>query len=412
MICLCASSLFAAKSSRVSPLYPGITLEQSDLAHKALDAFYNGNPRESERILSRLDSIENRGNLPPLSRLLQVATTVIQLQRNDAEDEKEEKRLRKLIADAAKDGLEDCKHARKESDSYPTYLLMQGGMQGFIATLKIPTNPPKALSDGLKALKFLENALNIDSTLMDANMGLGIFQCTAARAPIVVRATLKMLGIQGNMENGLNILRRAAYEGQYTSVASQLFLIQFLSPYNEDLRSEKREIFRSLSKSYPQSAYYTFVRWDESLCFYPDSFYQAHSRRSLEHRIRAAVPHDYAGERYLNLIKYQYTLLNAHPSASYQPDTSMDLHEYSFYPVFIEALRVRRQIMTDSSDVPKAWVRNLRNLKDSTLDLIDNSGMNNANIHLFEWHVKDALKTKVWKKRNPGSPDADTTDND
>ncbi len=411
LICLGVHASFAAKTSRPLRPYAGISDEQSNLAHNALDAFFNGNSRESERILYSADSLEDQNQLPPLSRLLQVATSVIQLQRNETGNEKEEKHLRKLIADAAKEGLDDCKKARKESDSYPTYLLMQGGIQGFTATLKISSSPAKALSEGLHALKFLEEALDIDSTLMDANMGLGIFQCTAANAPVVVRGTLKMLGRPVNMEEGLNILRHAAYQGQYTSVASQLFLIQFLSPYNDDLRSEKREIFRSLSKSYPQSAYYAFVRWDEALCFYPDSFFLPRARRSLEHRMRDAVPHDYAGERYLNLIKYQYTLLNRHPGSAYAPDTTFDLHEYAFYPVFVEALRLRRKIMADSGDPSRSIVRNMRDLRDSALDLIDESKLNTANIHLYKWHMRDALRTKVWRKKSSTAlDDSDSTE--
>ncbi len=395
-------------------LYPGITEEQSHKAHRALDAFYNGNPAESERILTALDALEDTDSLPPLSRLVQVATSVIQLQRNEAKNEKEENRLRALIAHAAEEGNGECLQADKQSPVYPTYLLLQGGIEGFFATLKISSNPTKAFSEGIAALKLLEKSLELDSTLMDANMGLGIFRCTAANAPLMIRATLKMMGRQVSMSGGLDILRRSAYEGQYTSVASQLFLIQFLSPYDEGLRQEKREIFRSLSKTFPRSAYYAFAGWEEALCFYPDSFYQAKTRRSLERRIRATVPANYSGMRYLNLVKFQYTLINPHASPFYAPDTSMNMHEYNFYPVFVEALRLRKEIMDDSGEVPKAMKKNLSVLKDSTLVLLQESGMNSSNLHLFEWHIKDALRSKMWKRKtaSAGSEDADSTDND
>ena len=111
-----------------------------------------------------------------------------------------------------------------------------------------------------------------DSTIQDAYMGEGIFQCSAARAPMMVRATLKMLGRETSMRDGLKALQRSAYEGQYTSVASQLFLIQFFSPYDNELRQEKRQIFYTLMKDFPQSSYYLFLREEESLCFYPTAF--------------------------------------------------------------------------------------------------------------------------------------------
>jgi len=416
-IWLCALPLHAKRQRPEGfsfHLYPGITEEQSHKAHKALDAFYNGNPLESERILTALDALEDKDSLPPLSRLLQVATAVIQMQRNEPKNEKEGHRLRELIDKAAEEGDGECMQADKQSPVYPTYLLIQGGIEGFQATLKISSNPSKAFSEGLAALKLLEKSLELDSTVMDANMGLGIFRCTAANAPLMIRATLKMMGRQVSLSGGLDILRRSAYDGQYTSVASQLFLIQFLSPYDEALRQEKREIFRSLSKTFPRSAYYAFAGWEEALCFYPDSFYQAKTRRSLERRIRATVPSDFASQRYLNLVKYQYTLINPHAPPVYAPDTSMDMHEYNFYPVFVEALRLRKKIMDDSGEVPKTMKKNLSALKDSTLALLKESGMNSSNIHLFEWHIKDALRSKMWKRKtaSENSEEADSTQSD
>ncbi len=407
-------ALHAAEASRTLsdrnlPLYPGITAEQSAQAHAALKAFYNGNTLESERTLARLALLEG-DTLPPLSRLLQVGTAVMQLQRNDASGKEEEARLRKLIDNASKKGLALCDKAGESDPAYPTYLLIQGGIQGFLATLIISANPPKALNEGLHALNFLEKALKADSTIQDAYMGEGIFQCSAARAPLMVRATLKMLGRETNLYDGLNALRRSAYEGQYTSVASQLFLIQFFSPYDNELRQEKRQIFHTLMKTFPQSPYYLFLREEESLCFYPDSFYQVRTRRLLERKIRSADPHDFAGIRYLNLIKEQYTLLNPNPAAAYAPDTSLDLREYAYYPVFIRALRLRRELMNDTAAIPsRARARLLKALRDSTLTQLRDSDMNSANRRLYEWHIRDALKPKMWMTH---PMETDTADED
>jgi hypothetical protein len=407
-IAFLAFIIFAfASSPRAATLYPGITPEQSRKSHAALKAFYNGNLTESLHILGVLDTIEG-DSLPPLSRLLQVAVCVMQVQRNDAAGPKEEKRLRKMAAEAADDGLQSC----RDLGETPTCLLIEGGIQGFMATLKISSNPPKALTDGLHALKLLEKGLEADSSVADAWMGLGIFHCTAANAPLVARATLKVMGRSADMLEGLHHLRRAAYRGQYTSVASQFFLIQFLSPYEDELRREKRQIFRSLIKAFPESPYYPFLREEEALSFYPDSFYVPREKRRLERQIRAADPVDFAGRRYLNLIKHQYTLLEPHPSPAYTPDTSFDLREYAFYPVFIEALRIRRHISLDTSEASKKNIRNLKTLRDSALSLLRDSDMSTSNIHLYEWHIRDALRTKMWKRRadNEDSLKEDSTE--
>lgn len=401
---LCVDPIFATKTLKAEDtgfrLYPGISSEQSERSHGAIRAFYNGDLRESERILSDLDSMEKRDSLLPLSRLLQVATSSMQLQRNDAGNEREKKRLQGMLKAAAAEGLEACRREQANNGSQPTRLFIEGGIRGFMATLKIPTSPSKALSEGVQALKFLEKALDADSDLVDAEMGLGIFQCTAANSPLIARTAIKMMGRSVNRNEGLYALRKSAYAGQYTSVASQLFLIQFLSPYDDEMRSEKREIFTSLMKSFPQSAYYPFQREEEALCFYPDSFYQTRERRFLERRIRAAVPRDYAGGRYLNLVRYQYTLLNARPAPLYTPDTSLDLREYVFYPVFIRALRLRRQIIMDSAEIPsRTRVRQIRALRDSALDLLKGSGMNPSNLGLYKWRIREALHSRMWKTR-------------
>lgn len=393
LLLLCGHPVPAAK------LYPGITRQQSDMCHKALDAFYNGNIRQSERVLSGLDSLEEQDTLIPLSRLLQVATGIMQLQRNDVDGKQEDKRLHALISDAAADGLDACRQVGRHDAAYPTCLILQGGIQGFMATLKISSAPSKALSEGLRALKSLEKALEIDSTIHDAYMGLGIFDCTGANASVMVRATLNMLGRKASKAEGLNYLRRSAYEGQYTSVASLLFLIQFLSPYDGELRTEKRIIFKSLIKSFPQSPYYPFLRNEEALCFYPDSFYQPRARRAFEHNLHTVAAREYASVRYLNLVKYQYTLLNPNPSPALAPDTSLDLREYGFYPVFIEALRAQRKMTRDSVGTPsRADLRRIKTLRDSTLHLLHNSGMSSGNVKLYEWHIRDALKPKVQGK--------------
>lgn len=362
-------------------------------AHDALRAFHNGNFRRAERFLRDMDRIEARDSLAPLSRLLTVAMAGLYLQRDDAPNATEKARLASLLDSAAREGIATCK-VRAKSD--PACALIRGGIDGFRAVLKLHVaSPVQVLKEGMAAVGVLEKGIAADSSLKDAWMGIGIFHCTAAgNAPRVVRSMLSAVGRKVDYEDGLEYLRRSAYEGQYTSTASQLYLIQFLSPYDLELRREKIEILRTLQEVYPLSPYYPFLRWEESLAFYPDSFFNApRLKTSLERRMRAVETRDYASERYLNLLKHQYTLLNPKPAAQYAPDTSFDLGGYAFYPAYIEAIRLRRDLRDDPPGAERdKKLAELRERKKKLLAEVKASSLNPSNRKLYQWHVQDALR--------------------
>lgn len=389
-------------------LYRDLTREQSDLAHLALNQAYSANIKRARKTLAELRGLETADRLPPLSYLLSVAIDILRYQNGDFEDDEEEQALRKSIDDATEQGSYLCKHALEKEPDHPTYLLILGGLRGFSATLKIHANPSQAMGDGFQALKLLEKARSQDPRIKDSYMGTGIFNCTAANAPLFVRATLKIIGRSVNMKSGLEALRISAYQGQYTSVSSQLFLIQFLNPYDQELIREKREIFRSLEASFPRNPYYTFLKTDEALCFYPDSFYSHASRTALASRIVAFASHDFSSRRYGNLVRYQYTLLDPHPEKRFAPDTSFGFRDYEFYPAFIEALRFKRateDTLGSEEKPPKAAIAALKDMRDSTLELISNSPMNPTRKRYYQWHVTDALRWSARRRIGPtGEP--------
>lgn len=376
-------------------LYPGLTGEQSDLAHTALAQAYSGKVKRAHKTLADLRDLETAKGLPPLSQLLSLAIDVMRYQNGDFADGDEEDALLESIRRATEQGSYACQEALKKAPGHPTYLLILGGIRGFTATLKIHGNPSQALSDGFQALKLLEKARAADSRLKDSYLGTGIFNCTAANAPLFVRATLKIVGRSVSMKAGLEALRVSAYQGQYTPVSSQLFLIQFLSPYDEELAREKRQIFSSLESAYPRNSYYAFLENDENICFHPDSFFAPDARPAMAARITACGSSDFANLRYGNLVRWQYTLLDPAPERRYAPDTSFGLRDYAFYPDFIEAVRSKRALedsLEPGEKPPKAALAALRAMRDSCLAMIEDSPMSSARKRYYGWHVTDALR--------------------
>ncbi|MEO7427175.1 MAG: hypothetical protein ABI036_18450 [Fibrobacteria bacterium] len=390
-------------------LYRDVSQDQSDLAHQALNQAYASNVKVARKSVAALRALESAQRLPPLSYLLSVAIDVMRYQNGDYEDEDEEKVLIKSIDDATEQGSYLCKQALEKEPDHPTYLLILGGIRGFSATLKINGNPSQAMGDGFQALKLLERSRARDERIKDSFMGTGIFNCTAANAPLFVRATLKIIGRSVTMKAGLEALRISAYQGQYTSVSSQLFLIQFLPPYDKELIREKREIFSSLEQAYSRNPYYTFLKTDEALCFYPDSFYSQASRTALAARITGFSTQDFSSRRYANLVRYQYTLLDPTPERRYAPDTAFEFRDYGFYPVFIEALRLKRateDTLGIDEKPPKAASVALKELRDSAIELMRNSPMNPTRKRYYQWHITDALR---WTNRGRPAPTGEPT---
>lgn len=391
-------------------LYRDLTQEQSDLAHQALSQAYSANVKRARKTVSDLRQMENTGRLPPLSQLLSVAIDVMRYQNGDFQDEDEEKALLQSINDASEQGSYLCQRVLDKEPNHPTYLLILGGIRGFTATLKIHGNPSQAMGDGFQALKLLERSRGQDARIKDSYMGTGIFNCTAANAPLFVRATLKIIGRSVTMKAGLEALRVSAYKGQYTSVSSQLFLIQFLSPYEQELIREKREIFRSLETSFARNPYYTFLKTDEAICFYPDSFFTHASRTALAARIVSFSSQDFPSRRYGNLVRFQYTLLDPSPEKRLAPDTAFHFREYAFYPAFIEGLRYKRStedtLGTDEKP-PKAATAALKEMRESAIESISNSAMNPTRKRYYQWHVTDALR---WSSnRKSSGPKSEST---
>jgi len=415
----------AAAPSTTPRFYPGVSEYQSIKAHEALRAFYNGNMPRADRLLRDLDAHEDAEHLPPLSRLLLTAMHGLTLQRDDAGISNEAEEVRAAFDSAATKGLRACaervpkppeKLRGDNSRGDATCMLIEGGIRGFRAILDLNTRSPgDVLSEGLNAVSLLEKAIETDSLVRDAHLGLGIFNAMAAsNTPRVVRGMLRAAGRGVSLDAGLAHLRRSGYEGQYTSVASQFFLIRFLSPYDDELRREKSEIFRSLRVTFPLSPFILFLKNQEALVFYPDSFYQPRARINLARRIRAVEAKDYAGERYVVLLKHQYGLLDSTPDPMYRPDTTFALGGYAFYPDFVKALKVRREILASDKLEPEEksagkvtpanglsaaerrekvkYVANARAQLLSRLRKTPRSLLNPQNRGLLEWHVSDALR--------------------
>ncbi len=85
-----------------------------------------------------------------------------------------------------------------------------------------------AARQGYSARNDSEQALKIDPQYADAKMAVGIQQFAVASLPRLIRLMVGIVGVGGNKEKGLDLLRDAAAHGYVTNVDSRTVLSLFL----------------------------------------------------------------------------------------------------------------------------------------------------------------------------------------
>ena len=85
-----------------------------------------------------------------------------------------------------------------------------------------------AARQGYSARSDSEQALKIDPQYADAKMAVGIQQFAVASLPRLIRLMVGIVGVGGNNEKGLDMLRDAAAHGYLTNVSSRTVLSLFL----------------------------------------------------------------------------------------------------------------------------------------------------------------------------------------
>ena len=106
-----------------------------------------------------------------------------------------------------------------------------------------------AARQGYSSRNDSEAALKIDPQYADADMAVGIQQFAVASLPGWVRMLVGMMGVGGNKERGLNLLRESAAHGVVTSVESRTALSLFLR--HDGRYGEALNVQRGLAREYP-----------------------------------------------------------------------------------------------------------------------------------------------------------------
>jgi hypothetical protein len=373
-------------------LYPGISREQDKLALQFIHEVYSFNWDEADKVGIKMEKLETKNNLPPLSSLLMISMRIVRIQNSEYGTDSIGVQIALETDSLIAAGLRKSDSKKADSLNRSTYLFIYSGIEGFSATLKISKWPVDAAIEGFSALKKLERLTESDTVIKDAYLGLGIFYCALAKAPAFVRGAVNITGREVSFEKGLDYLRISAYQGRYTTETAKQYLIQFLSPYLGDQTIEKNKIFRSLEQQYPKNPFYLFHNVHEDLCFHRDSItrsYVDYVRKKVE-KFKSA---DYSIDRYLALLNYQYNFMDT--IHQFTVDTTVKLIEFSFYPFFLDALKERDSLSLKRERFKKM---HLTATGIYAAKLLDESGMTPNRKNFFMWYLRDALRVKKIKK--------------
>jgi tetratricopeptide (TPR) repeat protein len=139
-----------------------------------------------------------------------------------------------------------------DKDAYFARGYMRGIHAAFITL--VDHSYVSAAKQGYAARNDSESALKIDPEYADARMAVGIQQFAVASLPRWVRIMVGIMGVGGNKEKGLQMLRESAAHGVVTSVESRTVLSLFLrhdARYPEALKVE-----HGLAAQYPRDYLY------------------------------------------------------------------------------------------------------------------------------------------------------------
>lgn len=173
---------------------------------------------------------------------------------------------RRQFFEASERVIEICERLLELNESDATTKFYLGGIYGYRG-LAHHTNGSflNAAQDGRKGYLLLEEAVYDDPTLYDAQMGFGLFKYLLAKLPKSMKWILSMLGFSGDLEGGLNAIRRAAEKGTYTRTEAKLFLAQFL--FSEGRRDTALLYLNELRRQYPENTLFTvlYAFWQHRL---------------------------------------------------------------------------------------------------------------------------------------------------
>ena len=109
--------------------------------------------------------------------------------------------------------------------------------------------------DGYAGYSIIQEAMRINPTMIDPQIGLGIFHYFIAISSPMIRSLSYIAGISSSKEKAIDEITVVSEHGIYASIEARSFLM-FIYAYIEDEYSKALVLSRGLAKEFDQSPYF------------------------------------------------------------------------------------------------------------------------------------------------------------
>jgi tetratricopeptide (TPR) repeat protein len=142
---------------------------------------------------------------------------------------------------------------------------------------------------GKKMRALLLRSVQMDPSLADAYLGLGVYDYLMGTLPIAEKIIEYVIALPaGSRETGLEQLRRAAKEGELTSGEAKFYLAKNLSRTSEGAYAQSLALFEELARDYPNNQLWPLVaaslKYRMGLRTQSDALYRAVLERTAGER--------------------------------------------------------------------------------------------------------------------------------
>ncbi len=161
---------------------------------------------------------------------------------------------------AKAEALADTALAKHESAEMHLYAGMAGGLAARLYGLRVENRA--AARAGVRAREHFQRTLVLDPSLVDANMGLGLYNYYVDTLSTIARVLRFFMGIPGgSKEDGIRQLQMAIDHGQLTPALARYYLAINLHLF--DLKYEQAlQVATPLVEKYPENPIFRLVRGD------------------------------------------------------------------------------------------------------------------------------------------------------
>lgn len=142
-----------------------------------------------------------------------------------------------------------------KDENNPDALYYKGVSHSYRSLLLLNLNESllKAASDGNEGYRILTELIKIKPDYYDAYMGLGLYKIALGFVPDKFKWLLSLIGFDGNIFEGMSMLKKSMNKGKFTVTDSKVFLCLFSLKEKEISDNTSLMLSKELSDNYPES---------------------------------------------------------------------------------------------------------------------------------------------------------------